>query len=508
MSPTHTARPRGQFRWPVLIAIALFVLRLFTNTRYGFHRDELALLDDARQLAWGYVAYPPLTPALGRISLELFGDSLTGFRFFAALSQSLSVVLAAMIAREMGGRRGAQIIAALIAAVMPFSMVAGGVMQYVSVDYLWWVLLAWLVLRLVNSGDARWWLLIGAVIGAGMLTKYTMVFCAAGIVAGTLATPLRAHLGSRWLWAGVALSLLLFLPNALWQWRHDFVSLEFLQSIHARDMRIGRTDGFLLGQLYANAGPLALPLWLLGLAWLTFSGQARRYRVLAWMYVVPLLLLTLAHGRAYYLAPAYPMLVAAGCVALERWLQARRPFRPWTGRLGVGALTIAMATMAVGSGLVGLQLAPVNSTGWRISRAVHDNFAEQIGWPELTIEVARIYHALPAEERAHTAIFANNYGEAGAIDLYGPQYGLPRAISPVNSYWYRGYDDPAPQTVIVLGDDREGIADSPADCVLAGRIRNRFEVPNEETRDHPEIFLCRHMRATWPQIWPQMRRFG
>ena len=248
------------------------------------------------------------------------------------------MVLAGLIARELGGRRGAQIVTALVAALMPFSMIAGGVMQYVSIDYLWWVLLAWLLLRLVNSGDARWWLAIGAAIGVGMLTKYTMVFCVAGIVVATLATPLRAHLTSRWLWPGVAVSLLLFLPNALWQWRHEFVSLDFLEAIHARDMRIGRTDDFVLGQLYANAGPFALPIWLLGLGWLVFSGAARRYRMLAWMYAVPLLLFAVAQARAYYMAPAYPMLVAAGCVAAGRWLRARQPLGKGMRRLGAGVL--------------------------------------------------------------------------------------------------------------------------------------------------------------------------
>ena len=508
MQTPFAALPRRHLAWPIAIASALWLLRLFTNTRYGFHRDELALLDDARRLAWGYVAYPPLTPSLARISLELFGDSLSGFRLFAALAQSLSVVLAALIARELGGRRGAQIVAALIAALMPFAMIAGGVMQYVSIDYLWWVLLAWLLLRLVNSGDARWWLAIGATIGIGMLTKYTMAFCVAGIVVATLATPLRAHLTRRWLWAGVAVSLLLFLPNALWQWRHEFVSLDFLEAIHARDMRIGRTDDFLLGQLYANAGPLALPIWLLGLGWLAFSGAARRYRVLAWMYAVPLLLFAVAQARAYYMAPAYPMLAAAGCVAAERWLRSRQPFGKVMRRLVAGVLATWIVLMAVGSGVLGLQLAPVNSAGWRISRAVHDNFAEQIGWQDLTAEVARIYRSLPAEERTHTAIFANNYGEAGAINLYGPQYGLPPAISPINSYWYRGYGSTPPRTVIVLGDTREGIADTPGECVPVGRVSNRFGVLNEETRDHPEIFICRNLRVRWADVWPQMHSFG
>lgn len=500
--------PRSHVVWLALIATALFVLRLFSNQHYGFHRDELALLDDARSLAWGYVAYPPLTPALARISLELFGDSLSGFRVFAALAQSIAAVLAGLIAREMGGTRATQIVAALFTVLAPFSMVAGGLMQYVSIDYLWWVLLAWLVLRLVNGGDARWWLAIGAVIGLGMLTKYTMVFFVAGIVIATLATPLRTHLRSGWLWTGVALSLLLFLPNALWQWRHDFVSLDFLQAIHARDVRIGRTRDFLIEQLYGNAGLMALPVWLAGLAWLVLSKAGRRYAVVAWMYLVPLLLFVLAEGRSYYLAGAYPMLLAAGCVAIEQFLHRQGPLRAGYAFTGTALLTVWVVAMAIASGLIGLQLSPVNSAGWRISRAAHDNFAEQIGWPELVEEVARIYHTLPPAEREHTAVFTNNYGEAGAINLYGPKLGLPVAISPVNSYWYKGYGATPPQTVIVLGDSPEDIADAPAHCVFAGRVRNRYNVPNEETRDHPDIFICRNLRIPWQQAWPKMQKFG
>ncbi|UNK50890.1 glycosyltransferase family 39 protein [Lysobacter sp. S4-A87] len=506
MSPMRL--PRSHVLWLALIAIALFVLRLFSNQHYGFHRDELALLDDARTLAWGYVAYPPLTPALGRISLELFGDSLSGFRVFAALAQSIAAVLAGLIAREMGGTRATQIVTALFAALAPFSMVAGGLMQYVSIDYLWWVLLAWLMLRLVNSADPRWWLAIGAVIGLGMLTKYTMVFFVAGIVVATLATPLRSHLRGRWLWLGAALSVLLFLPNALWQWRHDFISLDFLQTIHARDVRIGRTRDFLIEQLYGNAGLMALPVWLAGLAWLILSKAGRRYAVVAWMYAVPLFLFAMAQGRAYYLAPAYPMLLAAGCVAIEQFLHRQGPLRAGYAFTGTALMTVWIVAMAAASGLIGLQFSAVNSMGWRISRAAHDNFAEQIGWPELVAEVARIYHALPEGEREHTAVFTNNYGEAGAINLYGPKLGLPTAISPVNSYWYKGYGSTPPNTVIVLGDTREDIADAPGDCVPAGRIRNRYNVPNEETRDHPDIFICRNLRIPWSQAWPKMQKFG
>ena len=501
-------RTHAQQRTTLLIliglALARLALHLFANANYGFHRDELAVWNDARHLAWGYVAYPPLTPFLAHVSMAVFGDALTAFRVPAALAQSVATLLTGLIARELGGERLAQVVAALAVACAPLSMLMGSMLMYTSIDYLWVVLLAWLMLRIANGGDVRWWLGVGLVIGLGMMTRYTVLFWTAGIVAGVLATPLRGHLRSPWLWAGVALSLLLFLPNAWWQWQHDFIYLDFARHLHERDVRIGRTDGFLLGQLLIGASPLTAPLWFAGLAWLAFAKAATRWRVLAWMYAVPLLLFLLVRGRDYYVAPGYPMLLAAGAVALERGIARMRPRTARWCRAGIAlALVCALGTTA----LISLPLAGIGSEAWRISRSVHDTFAEQVGWPELVAEVARVYAALPANERARTAIFANNYGEGGAIDRYGPQYGLPPAIGTVNSYWARGPGSPSPLTVIVLGDNVEGISDTPATCTLAGRVRIPHGVENEES-GHPEIFICRNFRVPVPQLWPSIPSFG
>ena len=258
----------------ILIALAagITLLHVLTNGQYGFHRDELATLDDARYLAWGYVAYPPVTPFLGRISLELFGTSLRGARFFPALAQAVCVILGGLMAREMGGKRFAQVLAALAVAVAPVALASGALLQYVAFDYLWWVLTAYFVIRLLRSDDPRWWLGIGAAIGLGMLTKYSMIFLVAGLVVGLLATDARKYLKSRWLWMGAGLSLLIFLPNFIWQMQHQFISVDFLRYIHARDVRIGRTAGFLPDQLKIAANFVTIPLWIAGLtALLTLS---------------------------------------------------------------------------------------------------------------------------------------------------------------------------------------------------------------------------------------------
>ncbi|RYG14348.1 MAG: glycosyltransferase family 39 protein [Burkholderiales bacterium] len=504
MTASHGSLPRAELSLLLALAIARLLLHLLTNGQYGFHRDELAVLNDANHLAWGYVAYPPLVPFLAHVSMQVFGDSLGAFRAPSALAQGLAMLFAGLIARELGGRRVAQVVAAIAVACVPFSMLAGSMLQYTSPDYLWWVLSAWLLLKLANGCDQRAWLGLGLVIGLGMMTRYTMLICVAGIIVAVLATPLRRQLASPWPWAGALMSLLLFAPNAWWQWQHGFVYLDFVEHIHARDVRIGRTDGFLPGQLMLGAGPLLAPLWLAGLSWLAMAKSAVRWRPLAWLYATALVLFWLANARDYYLAPAYPMLLAAGAVVLEQGIARLRPRMAMLAR---GATALVLVAALATTALVALPLAPIGSQGWRIARHFHDNFAEQVGWPELVAQVALVYNALPVEERARTAIYANNYGEAGAIDRYGAQYGLPPAISGINSYWYRGYGAAPPTTVIVLGDDAEGIGDTPATCTLAGRIRIPHGVENEES-GHPHIYVCRDLRIDWAKAWPQMQAFG
>ena len=261
------------------VGAAVLVIHLLTGWRYGFHRDELATLDDATHLAWGYVAYPPVTPFFGWISLKLFGTSLTGFRLFAAVSTSVAVVLTGLMAGELGGKSGARALAA--AAVIPFALGAGSLMQYVSFDYLAWVACSYFFVLLCKSRDPRWWLAIGGCIGFGMLTKYSMLVCALAIATGVLFTDLRADLRSKWLWLGVALSLFIFLPNLIWQIQNDFVSIDFLRHIHERDVRIGRTKNFLPDQLKLTL--FTLPMAMLGLVFYFRSERGRSFRAVGYL---------------------------------------------------------------------------------------------------------------------------------------------------------------------------------------------------------------------------------
>jgi hypothetical protein len=489
----------------VLLALAGVLLHTLTNGRYGFHRDELMALDDARHLAWGYVAYPPLMPFLGRVELELFGISLRGFRFFAAVAQGLVLVTTGLAARGLGGKRLAQLVAAVAASIGGSSLFSGSFMSYTSFDALWWPLVAYFVIRLLESDNPRRWVAIGAAIGMGMMTKYTMAFLVAGVVAGVLLTPVRRHLRSPWLWYGVAVALLVWLPNLLWQIQHHFVSLEFLKSIHARDVAWGRTNGFLLAQLWNGTNPVTLPLWGAGLWYVFIAPVGRRYRMLGWMYVVPLLALLAAKGRAYYLAPAYPMLLAAGAVWGERWVRSLSAPRACTVRqttwwaLAVAGLTAAAVTLPV---------APVNSAWWRVADGLNGNFNMQFGYREMVETVAKIRDVLPIEERTRLGILAGDVGEAGAINLYGPAYGLPTAISGMNSYWARGYGNPPPETLIVVGLHRDVLDQSFASCELVGHLANRYGIENSAIDGYADVFLCQHLRQPWPEFWQHFRYYG
>jgi len=487
----------------ILLALSAAVLfvHLLTGTRYGFHRDELATLDNARHLAWGYVAYPPVTPFFGRLSLELFGTSLTGFRFFAAVSTSVAIFLTGLMARALGGKTSSQALAA--SAAIPFALGAGSLMQYVSFDYLAWVACSYFFIRLCKSRDPRWWLAIGGCIGFGMLTKYSMLVCALAIAAAVLLTNLRTHLRSKWLGLGVALSLFIFLPNLVWQVGNDFVSLDFLRHIHERDVRIGRTKNFLPDQLELTL--FTLPLAILGLFFYFGSERGRPFRAVGCLYVIPLVTFFVAKGRGYYLAPAYPVLYAGGAVLGAELIANVRPV--WRISVRWLAWASVVTTIAFAAAYF-VPIAPVDSNWARRAFKVNEDFGEEIGWQEMVQQLAQLRDSLGPSERTRLAILAGNYGEAGAINLYGKDYGLPQAICGTNSFWARGYGDPPPEILIVIGFSPEFGDRYFESCELVGRITNRYGIANEETTDHPDILLCRHLRANWPEFWKKFRRYG
>jgi hypothetical protein len=315
-------------------------------------------------------------------------------------------------------------------------------------------------------------------------------------------TPARKYLLSKWLYLGAGLALLIYLPNLIWQIQHDFISLDFLSSIHARDVRWGRANDFLIEQLYGTTNPFSLPLWTVGLGLCLFSSSMKRFRTLAWMFIVVFLLFLINHGRAYYVAPAYVMLLAVGCVGVERWLESRTEK---TRRLGFGLIWGAQAIGSLIAIMLMKPVVPINSSLWEITSGINEDIVEMIGWQDLTAQVGEIYRSIPESEKPHTVILTGNYGEAGALELYGAKYGLPRIISGSNSLWYRGYGKAEPETVIVVGFESYHAANFFSSCEFQGTVKNRFGVKNEETTHHSSLFVCRKPRQPWSEMWQRMK---
>ena len=483
------------------LAAAVALVHVLTNGRYGFHRDELQVLSDARHLDWGFVPYPPLTPFVERVGLWIFGLSMVGLRMFSVIAQAIVLVVVGLMARELGGGRLAQVTATLAIALSPLPLFEGTEFQYTTFDYLWWTLIAYFVIRLLKTENPRWWLAIGATIGVGFLTKYTMGFYLAGIFGGVLLTRARRYLVSPWFWAGMALGFVICLPNLIWQMRHGFISLHFLQHIHTRDVSQGRADGFLSQQFWICTNLFSAALWIPGLVGYL---RERRYRMLAWMYLIPLALFFVGKGRGYYLGGAYPMLMAMGAVVAERWVVSLAKTWRWTVE------AVFFTGLVVGGLYMSAVVLPLASSGRLMRFALENNgdLREEIGWDELVKTVAGIRDSLPGEQRENVGVVVGNYGEQGAIEILGAAYHLPVPISGTNSAWLRGYPASPPSALIVVGLSQQYVQRMFAECRVAGHNGNSLGVRNEESDDHADIFVCGGLRMTWPEFWKEYQRFG
>jgi Dolichyl-phosphate-mannose-protein mannosyltransferase len=502
-APAAPEVPRASLL-PLAVAVAIAILHMLTNGRYGFHRDEFQFLSDARHLDWGFVAYPPLTAFIEHIGMGLFGVSLLWLRVFSVMAQAAAIVVAGLMARELGGGRLAQFATAFSVALSPLPLFEGTEFQYSSFDYLWWLLAAYFLTRLFKTENARWWLAVGAALGIGLETKYSICFFIAGILGAMLLTSARRYFLSGWFWAGCAIAFAIFLPNLLWLARHDFISYTFLQHIHVRDVRIGRADGFLRDQIRICINVVATPLWLSGLIW---TLRSSRFRPLAWMYLIPLALFYFGKGRGYYMAPAYPMLLAAGAVASESWLGSIPKIRRWIrwtveGLYFTGVIAIGVYACAV--------LVPIASSGRLQQFALKNSgdLREELGWDLMLQTLAKVRDTVPAEQRANLGIVVGNYGENGAVELLGSAYHLPTPISGTNSAWLRGYPQSEPTTLIVIGvsdSDRERAFTA---CRLAATVPYPDGLNNEESNDHSQVYLCGPPRIPWPDLWKKALGFG
>ncbi|WP_158615434.1 glycosyltransferase family 39 protein [Acidipila sp. EB88] len=436
---------------------------------------------------------------MGRIAIELLGISPAHLRLPAALVNGASLVLVGLLTRTLGGGRAAQCLALL--ATFPIALAFSSVLQYNTTDLFAWSLTILSTARVLRSGDPRNWIGAGAGIGLGVLSKYSIAFPAVSLVVGLLLLPAqRHHVRSRWFWYGAATATILAAPNLLWLATHHFITLQMEHFIHLRDIRLGRAEGYYSDQLRYTF--LAFPLAVAGLVSLL---RSPRFRLLSAFFLGPFLLIAAAKGRGYYLLPAYPVLYAAGAIALERVLAHRGKLPRNIIRTVVAA---AMLANSVAIAWTYLPIWPPGSSGWTWQMDHNQDMADEVGWPEFVAQVAAVRDTLPAADRARLGVLANNYGEAGALALYGPAYHLPTPISSTNSFHARGWGAFDPETVIVTGGTLEDQLYNFDQCSVAATIHAPYGVRNEEAVRHPDILVCHHLRRPWAEVWAHSQEFG
>ena len=482
---------RGEVAAVVGLALAVLALHLATNAQYDFHRDSLYYLDSARHPAWGYVDYPPVTPTIARFSLWLFGASVWGLRLWPSLGGAVMVVLAALIARELGGGRAARLLAALGAATSLVLLGANWLFQTVTFDQVVWLSALLVFARLVRTGDRRLWLAIGVAIGVGLETKYTVIALALGVAAATVFTRLRRDLVTPWPWAAIAIALVIFLPNLVWQVANGWPSVEYTLN-HKSAQSVDFSPLTFLSDQLALIGPIAIPVWIAGMWWL-WRDSARR--ALGWAAAVPFVVYLFV-GKSYYVGPLHPFLLAAGACAIEGFTATRRSWvRP--------ATAIALTVQALVLLPIALPVLPEAAMARSSLPALRKDFADTVGWHDLVSQVAAVYRSLPADERAQAVIITDNYGEAGAINTYGAAAGLPTAYSGQLTYWY--WKPPRLDVVVAVGIDPSFLSTLYATCTQVGTITNSYGLRNEEYGKPLDV--CTGPKLGLDDLWSRLRAF-
>jgi hypothetical protein len=496
------------------IALASVLLHLAFLRSYGWFRDEFYYVVCGRHLDFGYVDHPPFVALVARLVTSVFGDSLAALRLVSALCGAVLIVLGGRLARELGGGVFAQGLAALCVLITPTYLSIFHIFTMNGFDFLFWTLGALVLARIVKTGNARLWLLFGLVAGLGLQNKHSMLFFGLGVFAGVLLTPERRHLRSPWIWAGAGIAALLFQPNVLWEVAHGWPTLEFARNAAEHKNVALSPVAFMLQQVLLMH-PLTLPLWLLGLGWYFFSRAGRPFRILGWIYLTVLAVLLTQSSKPYYLAPTYPLLFAAGATAVEGWLLRLR--RPWLRPALAGTIVLLLVAGGAVLAPLAMPILPVErfilyqralgleaSSGERHRLGeLPQHFADMHGWPEIVDEVARVYRTLPPEEQARTAIYGQNYGVAGAVDVLGRARGLPGAVSGHNSYYLWGPPQGI-ETVIVVGGDEEDHRAAFASVEKAGEIRCGYCMPFE---DRQAVFVCRGLKMPLRDLWPRVKHF-
>lgn len=495
----------------IYLGLAKFVLHLLVAGRYGYFRDELYYIVCGQHLAFGYVDHPPFTPLMAAVSRALFGDSLVGLRVFPALAGAATVVLAGLIARKLGGGRLAQVLAAVSVLVSPVILNFGYMLTNNAFDVLFWTAAAYVLTIILKDDRPKLWPLFGLVAGLALQNKYSIAFFAAALLAGFLLTPARSRLRSPWFWAGGAVALALVLPNLVWQIRHGLPFVELNRNAVASKNAVLTVWQFLTGQIL-ETHPLVFLFVLIGVFYFLLAPETKSVRAFGWAYLGLFVFFVVSGGKTYYMASIYPLMLAGGAVGQERLTSHFK--RQWLTPLLIALVVLSGAFLApfvvpvlspAGLASYAQRLGVAPQSGERHEMgSLPQHFADQFGWTELAADVSRVYHGLSEQDQAICGIYAQNYGEASAINVFGRRLGLPRAVSGHNSYWIWGPDPARTEVMIVIGGTLKDCRQGFDEVVEAARHTSAYAMPYEN--DLP-ICVCRKPRGRCTDVWPLVKTY-
>lgn len=494
----------------VILAAVKFLLQFSCSGRYGPFRDELYYLACSEHLAWGYIDQPPFIAAVAWFTRHLFGTSLPALRIFPIFAGAGVVLLAGLMAREMGGGTFARILAGAAVLFSPAYLAFDTFLSMNAFEPLFWMTCAYLLLRMLRSGAWRLWLVFGIIAGIGILNKHTMLVFGFALILGLVLSGQRQVFQIKWFWLGGLAAFVIFLPNLLWEARHHWPQIEVVRNAQLFKNSPINLSGFLWEQILFTH-PVMFPLWLAGFGWLLFSIPAKQFRCLGWAYLVVMAIFFGLHGKTYYPLPAYPILLAAGGVAFEQYASRRGgEWLKWA--YPVVLILGGIVTLPFGVPILPVQTFIRYESVLPLSRSVHTEreplgplpqvYADMIGWREMTSQVAGVFHKLPAEQQSRCVVVAGNYGEAAAVDYYGREFGLPKALSGHNNYFLWGPRGYSGECVILFGDRAEQLKLLFGEVERAATIVRPYSMPAE---DNLPIYVCRRPRAPLPKLWPAFR---
>jgi len=500
--------------WVYVIAVVYFTLHLATSTRYGYFRDGLYYLACAEHLAFGYVDQPPLIAVLGWIARHTFGTSLPALLLWPALAGASRIILTAAFARELGAQRFGIVLSAVLAATPGVWWVIDHQFAMNAFESLFWGGLAYVVLRIIKTRNTKLWLVFGAIAGVGLLNKYSLVFFASALIAGVLLSRERSILFTPWILAGGAIAFLIFLPNLIWNIQHNWPFLELMHNIRTTGKDVVLPPGKYLLQQILMLNPVSFPFWFGGLLFYLFSRDVKSYRAFGFAFVITILFFLITHGKDYYSASAYVMLFAAGAVATERLLATRARLQMllkpacfvWL-MLGVlPLLPLVLPVLPIETFLRYQSRLPFEVPKTErsfVGETLPQYYADEFPWPGMVAAVAHVYHSLTPEEQQRTAIFGSNYGQAAAIDFFGPQYGLPKAISGHQNYFLWGPRHYTGDIVILLGGLESEAREQFDSVTVAATLNNPYAYRYENR----PILLCRGLKWNLQAEWKRVKKW-